>query len=207
MRSEEAASHDDPHDGPEHGAAADLRAALRRAEASIEIPPGLARRVCGGTHRAPGRLAGRLAGRVPRWDAGRLVIAGATAVAVLAGVFVGGFLAGRPHGRPHALGAGAPPVTLAVYNAERPCRPLRTIECGIAVMATPRKTGAPIARVWHGDPVRADCVAVGDPVTDEAGIASARWYHVTLPGPGTAGWLPGVRTRNTTEIAPCADDH
>ncbi|MCO6010087.1 hypothetical protein NE236_34485 [Actinoallomurus purpureus] len=177
----------------------ELRDLLRRADSSIRIPPGLNDRVMGTTG-AGDRWRAR---RWSRWQP----VAAAIAAAVLAG---GSFAAGTKFGRHtersvRPVTAGALPADLTVYNAERPCQSLHTIECGISIRDISRVKGSiTVARVWHGDVVHADCVtADADPVTDEAGVSSTRWYHVTLPHSGVTGWLPGVRTRNTVEIPLC----
>jgi hypothetical protein len=111
--------------------------------------------------------------------------------------------------------AGRPTVRLTVYNAEAACRPLRTMECALRLAQDPY---APYAaadntagKVWHGDRVAATCVVTdGRMVQDESGVTSTRWYLVST-GAGTgdstaggvAGWLPGVRTRNTVDIPTC----
>jgi hypothetical protein len=100
-----------------------------------------------------------------------------------------------------------PIVELTVHNVEDACRPLRTLECALNLYRDPRapRTDDNIAgRVWHSDKLGADCV-VSDArlITDEKGMSSSRWYHVTVPGTGVAGWLPGVRTRNTREVPAC----
>ncbi|MDF2273574.1 hypothetical protein P2Q00_50635, partial [Streptomyces coacervatus] len=58
-------------------------------------------------------------------------------------------------------------------------------------------------KVWHGDRLAATCViADGTLIQDESGITSTRWYLVSTAA-GIRGWLPGVRTRNSTEIRTC----
>lgn len=187
----------------------ELRDLLRRAESSIQIPADLNDRVTA-TTRPRDRLQAHRWSRWSRWSRWQPVAA-ATAAAVLAG---GSFAAGTVFGRHTArsvypVTAGAQPADLTVYNAERPCQSLRTIECGITIRDVPRVKGSiTLARVWHGDVVHADCVTTdADPVADEAGVSSTRWYHVTLPPSGATGWLPGVRTRNTVEIPLCTKTH
>jgi hypothetical protein len=110
-----------------------------------------------------------------------------------------------------ATGSGAgptssPAVTLTVFNVEQPCQPLRTIECALGIMRDPRLPLAAanrIARVWHGEHLTTDCAVPGRVVTDEQGMSSDRWYHVTVPGTKASGWFPGVRTRNTTAVPAC----
>jgi hypothetical protein len=105
--------------------------------------------------------------------------------------------------RPATRGTGG--LVLEVYNAERPCQSLRTIECGLGVYRDPRNQAPDqvVARVWHGDRVTVGCVVPdGFRVTDEDGVSSTRWYRVSTAS-GATGYLPGVRTRNTTEVALC----
>lgn len=176
---------------PEDPALADL---LRRADASVETPADLWERT-----KAPRPGAGRSA-RVP------LLVAAATALILAGGAFGGGLLMGRHQASRHGpVSQSGRPVLITVYNAEAACRSLRTLECSFGVRERPAKKGSKVvARVWHGDRVRADCVETdGDLVTDEAGVTSTRWYHVALPGSEATGWLPGVRTRNTTEVPVC----
>jgi hypothetical protein len=101
--------------------------------------------------------------------------------------------------------APATGVVMAVFNAETACQPLRTLECGLGVYRDPHHPTADqlVARVWHGDKVTASCVVPdGMFVRDEAGVTSTRWYRVTT-ATGATGYLPGVRTRNATEVAIC----
>ncbi|AEW98820.1 hypothetical protein [Streptantibioticus cattleyicolor] len=189
---------------PDGDPAAPLRSLLRRAEESIEVPDGLWERIAAPAARpAPAPGARRTARRWPRLP---VVVAACVAALVVTGAALLTTIVLRPSAR-HALPAeGHHAVALTVYNAEPACRPLRTLECSLAVLPDPyapwggRRT---VGRVWHGDRVTADCVvADATLVTDEAGVTSQRWYHVTLSD-GTVGWLPGVRTRNTTEVPQC----
>ncbi|OEV06497.1 hypothetical protein AN219_34455 [Streptomyces nanshensis] len=107
------------------------------------------------------------------------------------------------------------PITLRVHNVEKACQELRTLECALRVAKSPYELyadpGNSAGRVWHGDRLTAACVVTdGQMVTDEKGVSSTRWYRVERAGEGGdgkrfEGWLPGVRTRNTTEVRLCAD--
>lgn len=113
----------------------------------------------------------------------------------------------------HRQSAQAPPggtgITVTVYNAEAGCRPLHTLECALDLLQNPHERYVAqysAGLVWHGERLSADCVVTdGTLLTDEAGVSSRRWYHVTLPT-GATGWLPGARTRNTEEVPFCATD-
>jgi hypothetical protein len=101
-------------------------------------------------------------------------------------------------------------TTLTVYNVEKPCRPLRTLECALRLAKDPHARYAAVdntvGRVWHGNRVTALCVVTnGTLVTDETGMTSTRWYLVETAA-GVQGWLPGVRTRNTIEVRVCGTD-
>ncbi|MFE5333575.1 hypothetical protein ACFRCG_45025 [Embleya sp. NPDC056575] len=183
---------DDPDD-----AVRELRVRLRDADADCVEPPGLAARV---TRRPAPR---------PRWR-GAFATA-LTAVVVVAVVGLSAFLAGRhnpaerPTPKPPAARAAS--VQGEVYNSEEPCRALRTIECSLGVFRTPAlssRTADLAERVWHGDRVLLICLLADGPrVTDETGVASRHWYRVVVLGTGAEGWLPGVRTRNETEVPDC----
>jgi hypothetical protein len=99
---------------------------------------------------------------------------------------------------------------ITVYNVEAACRPLRTLECGLALSRSPWRPTGPdnvAGRVWNGDQLDTDCLVVdGRPITDEMGMSSRHWYHVVVPGTETVGWLPGVRTRNTRNVPYCRSD-
>lgn len=189
-------------------AAAALRERLRAAEAGIEVPEGLWERV-----RAPRDEAAVVtAGRPRRRPVPFAVIAVAAAAVAL--VVCGTWWLVSPSGP----GDGTPPagsegdaVTLRVHNAEKPCRDLHTLECSLRLAENPyvlyADAGNAAGRVWHGDRLPADCVVTdGQLVTDEEGLSSRRWYRVekTEDGERIEGWLPGVRTRNTTEIPVCS---
>jgi hypothetical protein len=52
-------------------------------------------------------------------------------------------------------------------------------------------------------------VTDGRMITDERGVSSTRWYRVEKAeasgrGGRFEGWLPGVRTRNSTEVPDCS---
>ncbi|MCC3653324.1 hypothetical protein LIX60_18025 [Streptomyces sp. S07_1.15] len=187
--------------------------------------PIVPRRARGLPRRLPGRLPGgrsrgasrRLPSAAPR-RVPRL-LTGVTAAMVVSLVLLGAWwLAGPPGGTDGSGGdgrgghpAGPPAVTLTVHNAEEACRPLRTLECALGLAKDPyRRYGSPdnrAGRVWHGDRVSAVCVvADGQLIRDEAGITSRRWYLVSGGGAVVPvdGWLPGVRTRNTTEVRECS---
>jgi len=194
-----------------------LRELLLEADEAVDVPPDLEERVLGprrGESDDEGAERPARSWRPLRWlrswgSNGRLqpvFVAVAVGVVLLGAAFAGGVLSGRASRAPATSpGATAAPADLTVFNAERACQDLRTIECSIAVRSEPgKKTGVLVARVWHGDVVRAECVrGDGDQVADEAGVTSRRWYRVSVPGSRTAGWLPGVRTRNTREIPEC----
>lgn len=96
---------------------------------------------------------------------------------------------------------------IRVHNVERPCRSLHTQECALRLAKDPYGRYAAgdnaAGHVWHGDVVAASCVVTDATlVTDEKGLSSTRWYRVRTPG-GTVGWLPGVRTRNSTKVPVC----
>ncbi|MFC4532547.1 hypothetical protein [Sphaerisporangium dianthi] len=175
-----------------------LSAGLRAADDAIVVPDGLESRVMS---LRPGRVVRRT-----RWAP--LAAAAVVAVIMMAASFGAGALWMRGHDQvtPPFQGDGDP-LVLTVYNGEVPCRALRTLECSLGLMKDPRGPLIPgnvVARVWHGDRVVADCVvADGTLIADEAGISTRRWYHVTLEGTRVTGWLPGIRTRNTTEVAAC----
>jgi hypothetical protein len=186
-----------------------LRELLQEADEAVHVPTDLEERVLERAREGRDR-ADRPSRWLRSWSLnGRLQ---PVAVAVVVGVllvgaaFVGGVLSGRASRQPAATpGATAAPADLRVFNAERACQNLRTIECSIALRGEPgKKAGVIVGRVWHGDVVRAECVrSDADQIADESGVTSRRWYRVTVPGARTSGWLPGVRTRNTREIPEC----
>ena len=182
-----------------HGeAAAALRDRLRAADQEIALPPGLWQRIQTPPATAPIRQPGR-----PR-RALSAAVSAAAIVAAVALIAVGAWWLERSgQSRP---AVPAPAATLTVYNAEAPCRPLHTMECALHLARDPHaqySADNSAAKVWHGDRLAAFCViANGTLVQDESGITSTRWYLVSTPD-GTRGWLPGVRTRNTTDIRTC----
>ncbi|AJE84402.1 hypothetical protein SLNWT_4026 [Streptomyces albus] len=212
-----------------------LRARLRAAETEIRTPPGLWERVrgpeaAGGVltaGSAPARGSGpakdcvppgrsvRPRGFVPHARASRraghhrAVLSLAAALAVLL-IGAGGWLLltpGVPDGQ-HPAGHAAP--TLTVHNAETACRDHRTLECALRLARTPYgRYAAPdnaAGHVWGRDRLSARCVVTdGTLVRDESGMTSTRWYLATTRE-GTTGWLPGVRTRNTTEVRLCTTE-
>ncbi|NLU74191.1 hypothetical protein HCC61_16135 [Streptomyces sp. HNM0575] len=120
-------------------------------------------------------------------------------------------------GRGGPDGQGDPdsgPITLRVHNVEKACQKLRTLECALRVAKSPYELyadpGNSAGRVWHGDSLTAACVITdGQLVTDEKGVSSRRWYRVEKSGGSgdskrVEGWLPGVRTRNSTEVRLCS---
>ncbi|MDF3289471.1 hypothetical protein [Streptomyces silvisoli] len=179
--------------------AAALRDRLRAADDGIVPPPGLWERIQTPPATAPARQPGR------RRRALYAAVSAAAIVAAVALIAVGAWWLGRPGQSPPAV--PVPTATLTVYNAETPCQPLRTMECALRLARDPYEpyasAGNSAGKVWHGDRLAAICVVInGTLVQDESGITSARWYLVSTPD-GTHGWLPGVRTRNTTDIGTC----
>jgi hypothetical protein len=172
-----------------------LRARLRAADEAIETPAGLWESVRSATPRSR------------RWP--RLALAAALVTAVLLGAwwFV------RPSGDVSPSGDTSPSgdgVSVTVYNAERACRQLRTLECALRLAKNPYAEYAAednaAGRVWHGDRPAALCVVSrGTLVRDEAGVTSTRWYLVRTEE-GVTGWLPGVRTRNLADVRTCSPD-
>lgn len=189
---------DDIDDGIE----ALLRERLRAADASIQPPPGLWARIADSSP-APGMGAGGVARFWRRSPV--MVVAVAAAVAVVAlGVW---WLVRAPGAEPAQPTGPGPGVRVKVYNAEKPCRDQRTLECALRLAKDPRKEySAPdnsAGRVWHGTELTARCVdRNGGLIRDEAGVSSTRWYRVST-AEGLEGWLPGVRTRNVREVPDC----
>ncbi|MCK7626284.1 hypothetical protein MUU72_24805 [Streptomyces sp. RS10V-4] len=200
--------------GPRYGgdgeAEARLRAVLRAADEEIETPAGLWERV---KTPAPAGSSGVMVPGGGPWRAGPVRRPYAVVLAVAAGVAVvvlgvwwlllrPGAVDVRPAGPPASV-----PVT--VYNSEAACRTDRTLECSLRLAKDPYRTyaahGNSAGRVWHGDVLAARCVVTdGQLVRDEQGVTSTRWYRVRT-GQGVAGWLPGVRTRNTREVPECPE--
>ena len=193
--------------------AAALRERLQAADQSLTVPPDLWDRI-----RTP--PATTLAGvapptrRRPRFGAGPRprqafrVVVGATALALAIGsIATGAWWLSRPVPSAPATAAADGAIPLTVYNAETACRPLRTQECALGLARDPyarySAPGNAAGKVWNGDRVAASCVVTdGTLVEDEAGVTSRRWYLVATAD-GVRGWLPGVRTRNTTDVRDC----
>lgn len=181
-----------------------LRERLAAADAEISTPAGLRERV-----RAPERRPGtaRPPDRRHREGRVRALVTVALAAVAVAVVMSGAWWLMRTGGAGPAEGGGAVPVTVTVHNAEKACRYERTLECALRVAVDPYEryaaAGNRAAVVWHGDRLDASCVVPdGTLVTDESGISSTRWYRVRTQD-GAEGWLPGVRTRNSTEVRVC----
>ncbi|WP_033319816.1 hypothetical protein [Streptomyces yerevanensis] len=189
-----------PDAEPDDRVAELLRDRLRAADEEIETPPGLWERVRSAD--APPRRAAIGA----RLRTGWVVAAAAVLVCAVA---LGAWWLVRPtDGTPADRGRFDASVT--VFNAEGPCRPLRTLECALRLAKDPyaeyAAPGNTAGRVWHGDRLATACVVTrGTMVTDESGISSTRWYLVRNRE-GAEGWLPGVRTRNTAELRTCSAD-
>jgi hypothetical protein len=176
--------------------AAEVRARLTAAENGIPVPPDLKERVLTA---APARVEQR----PRRWST--LVVAAAAVLGVVGGAAVA--TAVFRTGDTDTPVAGTD-VAVTVFNAEAPCRPLRTLECSLGVLKDPYRPAPDqvVDRVWHGDTITALCVvADGKRVSDETGVSSTRWYRVRTTD-GVVGYLPGVRTRNTVEIQLCPGD-
>ncbi|MEV0224898.1 hypothetical protein [Streptomyces sp. NPDC050704] len=179
--------------------AALLRDRLRAADEEIETPAGLWENIRSTTARPRPAVVG------PRL---RLGLAVAAAAVLVSAVVLGAWwlvrpAADNPSGPPARFG-----TTVTVFNAERPCRPLRTLECALRLTKDPYAAytapGNSAGRVWHGDRLAAACVVTrGTLVTDESGITSTRWYLVRTRAE-VEGWLPGVRTRNTADVRTCS---
>ncbi|GAB2969545.1 hypothetical protein GCM10023080_036020 [Streptomyces pseudoechinosporeus] len=189
-----------PEAEPDDRVASLLRDRLRAADEEIETPPGLWERVRSAeTPRRRTAIGARL----------RTGWAVAAAAVLVCAVALGAWWLVRPtDGTPADRGPFDASVT--VFNAEAPCRPLRTLECALRLAKDPyaeyAAPGNTVGRVWHGDRLAAACVVTrGTLVTDESGISSTRWYLVRNRE-GAEGWLPGVRTRNTTELRTCSAD-
>lgn len=194
--------------------AAILREQLQAAEAGIEVPDGLWERV-----RAPHNDITAVPAPRPRRRPVPVALI-AVAAAAVAFVICGTWWLVSPSSTPGPDRTSAPAnpsggaVTLRVHNAEKPCRNLQTLECSLRVAENPyalyADPGNAAGRVWHGDRLTASCVVTdGRMVTDEEGLSSRRWYRVEKAadegrGGRFEGWLPGVRTRNTTEVPICS---
>jgi hypothetical protein len=145
----------------------------------------------------------------PRWRSGRrtavplMVAAAVTVCALVLGVAAGAAWM-RHRQAPQSLHPGSS-VGMVVYNAEKPCQNLRTIECALSVTSDPRHPAPDkvVARVWHGDKVTATCVIPdGVRIVDEEGVSTNRWYRI-VTADGITGYLAGIRTHNTVEVALC----
>ncbi|QKW08143.1 hypothetical protein HUT18_18945 [Streptomyces sp. NA04227] len=187
-------------DEDEHSIAV-LRERLRTADEEIRTPQGLWERV-----RESAGPESPMADRAARRRGTGFALAAALAVASLGLGSWWVFSPGQVNGQP----AAAPGIRLEVHNAESVCREQHTLECALRVARTPygryaaRDNAA--GRVWAGDVLTAKCVVPdGTLVRDESGVSSTRWYAVEK-GDGTHGWLPGVRTRNSTEVRVCSPD-
>jgi hypothetical protein len=195
--------------------AAALAARLHAAEAELAVPDGLWERISDPERPAPARVpAQRTRPVTARRPARTLVVA--VAAAAVAFVALGTWWLASPTSGPWAEqkqpAAGPLPhrqtIPLRVHNSERACQRLHILECALRLAKNPYENyaahGNSAGRVWHGDRVAASCVIVdGRLVRDERGVSSRRWYRVREPD-GTDGWLPGVRTRNSTEVPVCA---
>jgi hypothetical protein len=178
--------------------AALLRDRLRAADEEIETPPGLWENIqsADAARRRRSTIGPRL----------RLGWAVAAAAALVCAVALGAWWLVRP-----TAGTPAGPrfdVTVTVFNAEEPCRSMRTMECALRLAKDPyaeyAAPGNSAGRVWHGDRLSAACVVTrGTLVEDESGVTSTRWYLVRARE-GVEGWLPGVRTRNSAEVPTCS---
>lgn len=191
--------------------AAALRERLQAADAGIEPPDGLWDRV-----RAQREVTVVEAPRPRRRPVPLAVIAVAAAAVVFVVCGTWWLVSPSGAGSSGTTSPARPPgdaVTMRVHNAEKPCRKLHTLECSLRVAKNPYVLYAQpdnsVGRVWHGDEVRTTCVVTdGEMVTDEAGLSSRRWYRVEKArdggNAGFVGWLPGVRTRNSTEVPVCS---
>jgi hypothetical protein len=174
--------------------AAQVRDRVGAAESRIPVPDDLMDRVT-----APRR---RFRPAPRRWPT--MVVAAAAVIGIAGGA---GFTAYAMKDRKPQAGpaAGTTDVRITVFNAERPCQALRTIECSLGVLSDPYTPSAQkvVGRVWHGDQVTALCtVADGKRVADETGVTSIRWYRIRTAD-GVVGYVPGVRFRNTVEVQLC----
>ena len=188
-----------PDAEPDDRVAALLRDRLRAADEEIETPPGLWERVR--STEAPPRRA--VFGARPR-----ISWAVAAAAVLVCAVALGAWWLVRPTADTPPADRGRFDAPVTVFNAEEPCRPLRTLECALRLAKDPyaeyAAPGNTAGRVWHGDRLAAACVVTrGTMVTDESLISSTRWYLVRT-SEGAEGWLPGVRTRNTAEVRVCS---
>jgi hypothetical protein len=207
-----------------------LRSRLREADRSITVPPDLLQRVMArqpGEHSAPDPGGPVPQGPVPQGSAPhgsdvhgsvppvrsrlrrRMFAVGAVAAVALVTAALTALPWLLSHGSSRPVPAAQPgqAVVLHVYNVRPDCRqPAREPKCGLDLAGgalAPDPAGPAVGQVWNGDALRTDCVdPEGPPTTDGAGMTSTRWYHVTTTS-GSTGWLPGVRTRNSTEVPLC----
>jgi hypothetical protein len=212
--------------------AAALREQLRAADAMIDVPDGLWERVREPRPDVtPVTPVTAPAGRRPAarrrpLPMAVIAVAAAAVVLVLCGTWwlvapsIGPGTVQGAAADPSSEGSdaqkGSGPITLRVHNVEKACQKLRTLECALRVARSPYEPyadpGNSAGRTWHGDKLTATCVVTdGQLVTDEKGVSSRRWYRVEKAGGGGGGkgfegWLPGVRTRNSTEVRLCSGD-
>jgi hypothetical protein len=194
--------------------AAALSEQLGAAEAEIEVPEGLWERVRARLDDVT--VAAAAPPPIRRRMPFAVIAVAATAVVV---VICGSWWLVAPSsnsGPARGTSPAGPPgaITLRVHNAEEPCRKLRTLECSLRVAKNPyvlyADPGNAAGRIWHGDRLFATCVVTdGRMITDERGVSSTRWYRVEKAeasgrGGRFEGWLPGVRTRNSTEVPDCS---
>ncbi|MCX5379718.1 serine/threonine-protein kinase [Streptomyces sp. NBC_00091] len=146
--------------------------------------------------------------RLRRWArAGLFAVAACGAVGAAVWSYAG--RAGAPASPQDSDGG---PARVRVFNAERACqdRADRDRQCSLGLAVDPvrpytAENVAP-ARVWHGDPLEADCqLAHGEAVIDESGLRSTLWFRVRLAD-GDArvrAWLPAVRTKDRPALPRC----
>jgi hypothetical protein len=186
------------HESSRDAVAAELRARMTAFDRATVPPPELYERVTAPTgHGEPSSAPGRR-----RWSS--LVLAATAVITLIVGLVVGIGWQRRQQSPQVADSTG---VAMTVYNTERACQRLRTIECGLGVRRSPYQplnTELPVARVWHGDVVVTDCVVLDGPrISDEDGVSSNRWYKIRT-AKGVVGFLPAVRTHNTVEVKVCS---
>lgn len=111
----------------------------------------------------------------------------------------------------NAVDSPAATAHVRVFNVDEGCRNRsdRVPGCSIGLAIDPRLNydahNVVGHRVWHGDPLNADCIVYdGDEVTDEIGTKSTRWYRVHLDDvPDGHAWLSGIRTRDDPGLPAC----
>uniref|UniRef100_A0AAU2JII2 Serine/threonine protein kinase n=1 Tax=Streptomyces sp. NBC_00049 TaxID=2903617 RepID=A0AAU2JII2_9ACTN len=104
-------------------------------------------------------------------------------------------------------------VAVRVFNVEQGClgNSERLHNCRLGLARDPWEPyvleNVVPTRVWHGDSLVADCVAMGATrVADEYGVGSTNWYRVKVPGKegaGEYGWLSATRTRDVPDVPEC----